>query len=391
MTSYDYMFLVSRDEYKALHQARSEHDKLIESIKGDVNGGQVNHIEIGEGGKVIIKPTDITASSPNKKKMKESSQNDHAKNSENIPLNDMKITDVLHIPQSDGVPDVQSHPSNTRDVQSHFNTTNPNTSNISTQTENANTQYDIPNSEDKSTHVINNLTQANNDISQINPIRKRPSTISRLKSLPYLLPDVNRKRNEDTSQLTVKDVINAKLNTIQQKSKDRITKVDDETQYSPLSDDDEEMQSSSVIHDDDDDEEMNEEDFIYPSEIRNAKKVHIPPSKSRGEKIGLKNRKDVINKLKKKYKKVTKKKSIISSDSKKPSSTKNLMKKNMLKKNVNKTEIGKIIKDKLNTLNGVASTSARKRKMKPVDSEDEIEYIPNKRLIQQPKKAQVYT
>ena len=67
MPLYDYMYLLPKDEYTSLKSTLSDHVRLVDSIKGDVNGGQVNHIEIGEGGKVVIKPTDITASSPVKK------------------------------------------------------------------------------------------------------------------------------------------------------------------------------------------------------------------------------------------------------------------------------------------------------------------------------------
>ncbi len=68
MPLYDCMYLISKDEYSSLHDTNDEHTKLVDSIKGDVNGGQINHIEIGEGGKVVIKPTDIIASSPSSKR-----------------------------------------------------------------------------------------------------------------------------------------------------------------------------------------------------------------------------------------------------------------------------------------------------------------------------------
>ena len=57
---YDYMYLIPKEEYRSLQTTSSDHAKLVDSIAGDVNGGQVNHIEIGEGGRVTIKPTDIT-------------------------------------------------------------------------------------------------------------------------------------------------------------------------------------------------------------------------------------------------------------------------------------------------------------------------------------------
>ena len=64
------MYIIPKDEYMSLKKTSSEHGQLIDSIKGDVNGGQVNHIEIGEGGRVVIKPKDIIASSPSKKNRK---------------------------------------------------------------------------------------------------------------------------------------------------------------------------------------------------------------------------------------------------------------------------------------------------------------------------------
>ena len=65
---YDYMYLIPKEEYRSLQTTSSDHAKLVDSIAGDVNGGQVNHIEIGEGGRVTIKPTDIAASGVSKKK-----------------------------------------------------------------------------------------------------------------------------------------------------------------------------------------------------------------------------------------------------------------------------------------------------------------------------------
>ena len=62
MPSYNQMYLISKDEYDSQKQTCAEHDHLIDSIKGNINGGQVNHIELSEGGKVVIKPTDISAS-----------------------------------------------------------------------------------------------------------------------------------------------------------------------------------------------------------------------------------------------------------------------------------------------------------------------------------------
>ena len=56
------MYLISKDEYESQKQTCAEHDHLIDSIKGNINGGQVNHIELSEGGKVVIKPSDISAS-----------------------------------------------------------------------------------------------------------------------------------------------------------------------------------------------------------------------------------------------------------------------------------------------------------------------------------------
>ena len=62
MPLYDSMFLISKGEYISLKRIREDHAHLVDSIGGDVNGGQVNHIEIGEGGKVVIKPDQLSAS-----------------------------------------------------------------------------------------------------------------------------------------------------------------------------------------------------------------------------------------------------------------------------------------------------------------------------------------
>ncbi len=69
MPLYDQMYLLSADDYFALTQTKGEHEKLVDTIR--VNGGQINHIEIGEGGKVVIKPSDLTASSPTHAKVVE--------------------------------------------------------------------------------------------------------------------------------------------------------------------------------------------------------------------------------------------------------------------------------------------------------------------------------
>ncbi len=62
MSTYSYMYLIPRDEYHSLKNTKESHLQLIDSIKGDVkDGGQVNHIEIGEGGKVTIRPNGVTA------------------------------------------------------------------------------------------------------------------------------------------------------------------------------------------------------------------------------------------------------------------------------------------------------------------------------------------
>lgn len=99
MPLYSSMYMISSDEYRSLSQTKCEHDKLVDSIRGDVNGGQVNHIEIGEGGKVVIKPTDmgIVASAPSSNKLKV--QEKRKNNGENANGDkDLRIEDVLYIP-----------------------------------------------------------------------------------------------------------------------------------------------------------------------------------------------------------------------------------------------------------------------------------------------------
>ena len=63
------MHLISKEEYRRLQSTRAEHDSLVNSIKGNISGGQINHIEISDGGRVVIKPTDVTASSAKPKKV----------------------------------------------------------------------------------------------------------------------------------------------------------------------------------------------------------------------------------------------------------------------------------------------------------------------------------
>ena len=69
---YEYMYVIPVEKYKALVEAGvtregGEHgpppQQLIDSVAGDVSGGQVNHIEIGEGGRVVIKPNGVSATS----------------------------------------------------------------------------------------------------------------------------------------------------------------------------------------------------------------------------------------------------------------------------------------------------------------------------------------
>jgi len=54
--------MIPKEEYNLLKKSSIQYN---DSIGRDVNGGQVNHIELGEGGRVVIKPTDITASTKN--------------------------------------------------------------------------------------------------------------------------------------------------------------------------------------------------------------------------------------------------------------------------------------------------------------------------------------
>lgn len=57
------MVLISEDEYNRMKVSTSNHEKLISSIKGNISGGQINNIEISDGGKVVIKPNEVSASS----------------------------------------------------------------------------------------------------------------------------------------------------------------------------------------------------------------------------------------------------------------------------------------------------------------------------------------
>ena len=60
MPLYDCMYVIPKEEYHNLKN-RGVGAQYNDSIGGDVNGGQVNHIELGEGGRVVIKPTDVVA------------------------------------------------------------------------------------------------------------------------------------------------------------------------------------------------------------------------------------------------------------------------------------------------------------------------------------------
>ena len=82
------MYLISKGEYKSLKRVNDEHASLIDSIAGDVNGGQVNHIEIGEGGKVVIKPNHLSASGKSSKaKISRASSPSQSTSSHNINNN----------------------------------------------------------------------------------------------------------------------------------------------------------------------------------------------------------------------------------------------------------------------------------------------------------------
>lgn len=63
MPLYDCMYMIPKEEYNNLKNF--ERSQYNDSIGRDVNGGQVNHIELGEGSRVVIKPTDIIASAKN--------------------------------------------------------------------------------------------------------------------------------------------------------------------------------------------------------------------------------------------------------------------------------------------------------------------------------------
>ena len=57
MPLYKSMILIPRDEYETQKDARQHSGDFHDSIQGDISGGQVNHIELGDGGRVTIKPT----------------------------------------------------------------------------------------------------------------------------------------------------------------------------------------------------------------------------------------------------------------------------------------------------------------------------------------------
>ena len=59
MKTYKKMYLLSQDEYSSLQEASDDRDLLIKSIKG--SHGQINNIDIGDGGRVVIKPSEISA------------------------------------------------------------------------------------------------------------------------------------------------------------------------------------------------------------------------------------------------------------------------------------------------------------------------------------------
>lgn len=65
MPLYDKLYLVAEPELGAMRATCKDHKHLVESIaSGDVSGGQINHIRIGNGGKITIKPDDgVEASS----------------------------------------------------------------------------------------------------------------------------------------------------------------------------------------------------------------------------------------------------------------------------------------------------------------------------------------
>ena len=64
MPSYHCMYLISKEEYNALQTSQEKRDHQRgnhNSIGRDVTGGQINHIEIGEGGRVTIRPNQVSA------------------------------------------------------------------------------------------------------------------------------------------------------------------------------------------------------------------------------------------------------------------------------------------------------------------------------------------
>ena len=108
MGLFDRMYLLSRNEYQSLTQAKNERDSMVNSIRGDVNGGQVNHIEIGEGGRVVIKPNDIIASQKREKSAESKTVLDESTSLSSTPKASVKegekkekrlsIEDVLQLP-----------------------------------------------------------------------------------------------------------------------------------------------------------------------------------------------------------------------------------------------------------------------------------------------------
>ena len=66
------MYVITKEEYQNFKNNGRNGNQYNDSIGRDVNGGQVNHIELGEGGRVVIKPNDVIASSksiPSRDKM----------------------------------------------------------------------------------------------------------------------------------------------------------------------------------------------------------------------------------------------------------------------------------------------------------------------------------
>ena len=200
------MYLLSRSEYHSLTQAKNERDTMVSSIQGDVNGGQVNHIEIGEGGRVVIKPNDISAS--NKKE----------------PTEKVKPT-----PRADkktlGIEDVLQLPLGPKEMRTAFTQTdNPTSSSTQMQTENplshTHTQTDIKTTQMKNASVQSNVaptTTSSFPSSASIGTQTVPLSQSKANVTPISLPA----RRDSLPPPAVEDLVSQKINDIERRYRSR--------------------------------------------------------------------------------------------------------------------------------------------------------------------------